>query len=94
MKKEYSKYPKPKTNEQEVLLHLIVENTVSIMDYSYMSGFRTRISRIVLIHGIFLTRVFETGINHHGNKYSYAVHGLPESQKQKAIELYLKLNKN
>lgn len=93
MNPEYKNYPVPKTNLEEILLHLIVEKTVSIMDYSYMSGFRTRVSTLVLKHGLFLTREFKTGINKHGNGYTYAVHGLPENQKEAAINLYLTLNK-
>ena len=84
--------PKPKTNIEEVLLHLILYKSVSIMDYPYMSGFRTRVSNIVLKHGLFLERVFETKYNIHGNAYSYAIHTLPENQREKAIEIYKSLN--
>lgn len=84
--------PKPKTNIQEVLLHLILYKSVSIMDYSYMSGFRTRVSQLILNHGLFLERVFETKYNVHGNAYSYAIHTLPENQKEKAIQIYINLN--
>ena len=40
----FNDLPLPKTNNQEVLLTLILQGTVSIFDYAYMSGFRTRIA--------------------------------------------------
>ena len=36
----------PKTTEQEILLHLIENDNVSIFDFPYLSGFRTRISNL------------------------------------------------
>lgn len=36
----------PKTTEQEILLHLIENGKVSIFDFPYLSGFRTRISNL------------------------------------------------
>ena len=36
----------PQTTEQEILLHLIENGSVSIFDFPYLSGFRTRISNV------------------------------------------------
>lgn len=87
-------YAFPKTSEQEVLLTLILQGHVSIFDFSYLSGYRTRVSQIQLIHGLKLDRVTDTRCNKFGNNYTYAIHKLPESEKQKAIDLYNKLNNN
>lgn len=85
-------YAFPKTSEQEVLLTLILQGHVSIFDFNYLSGYRTRVSQLQLVHGLNLTRVTATRCNKFGNTYVYAIHKLPESEKQKAIELYNKLN--
>jgi len=82
----------PKTSEQEVLLTLITQGHVSIFDFSYLSGFRTRVSQLQTVHGLLLDRVMDSRCNKFGNTYSYAIHRLPESEKEKAIVLYNKLN--
>ena len=43
-------------------------------------------------HGLFFERTLDKRCNKFGNQYSYAIHKLPESSKQKAIDLYYKLN--
>ena len=79
----------PKTTEQEILLHLIKNGSVSIFDFPYLSGFRTRISNLkakfVPIESSKLTST-----NKYGRTYSFAMHRLMD--KQKAIDLYEKLN--
>ena len=87
-------FPFPKTNTEEVLLTLILQKSVSIFDFSYMSGFRTRVSEIQSVHGILLDRQLESKKNKFGNTYTYAIHTLPECQKEKAIEVYYKINAN
>lgn len=82
----------PRTSEQEVLLTLITQGYVSIFDFSYLSGFRTRVSQLQTIHGLLLDRVTDTRCNKFGNTYTYAIHKLPISEKEKAINLYNKLN--
>ena len=37
---------KPRTNIQEVLFEMISSGEVSIMDFPYLSGFRTRVSGV------------------------------------------------
>ena len=79
----------PQTTEQEILLHLIENGSVSIFDFPYLSGFRTRISNLkakfVPIETLKLT-----SINKYGRTYSFAMHRLID--KQKAIDLYEKIN--
>lgn len=85
-------YSFPKTSEQEVLLTLIIQGHVSIFDFPYLSGFRTRVSDLQIKHSLFLERVMDSRCNKFSNSYSYAIHRLPSSEKEKAIELYNKLN--
>lgn len=94
MKKDlFQGYEFPQSSEQEVLLTLITQGHVSIFDFSYLSGFRTRVSDLQLKHGLFLERVTDTRYNKFGKAYNYAIHRLTEKEKPKAIELYKKLNK-
>lgn len=88
-------FSKPKSNIAEVLLTLIQDGNVSIKDkaFGHLSGFRTRISDLTLKHGLQLETKMEKDTNKFGNSYSYAVHILPESQKEYAIELYNKINR-
>ena len=45
--------PMPKTATQEVLLSLILQGSVSIFDFAWMSGFRTRISNLKLDYNFY-----------------------------------------
>jgi hypothetical protein len=84
-------FPFPRTNEQEVLLTLITQGHASFLDFSYMQGFRTRISNLSLVHGLPLERKTDKRCNKFGNSYTYAIHILPREAKDKAIDLYKKL---
>lgn len=84
----------PTTNIEEVLLTLITKGNVSIFDFSTLSGFRSRVSNLVCKYGLKLeTQMIERN-NKFGNRYKYGLHRLPEEEKEKAIALYKKLNKN
>lgn len=83
------KLANPKTNTQEILLTLIDKGKVSIFDYPYLSGFRTRISNIKNELGLELETVHKSSKNKFGHPYSYAEHILVD--KNKAIEIYKKL---
>lgn len=87
-------YEYPTTSQEEVLLTLILQGHVSIFDFPYLSGFRTRVSNLVVIYGLKLNRVLDSRVNKYGNTYQYAIHKLPTEEKEKAILLYQKLNKN
>jgi len=87
-------YEYPTTSQEEVLLTLILQGHVSIFDFPYLSGFRTRVSNLVVIYGLKLNRVLDSRFNKYGNTYQYAIHKLPTEEKEKAILLYQKLNKN
>lgn len=79
---------KPKNNTCEVLYTLITKGSVSIMDFPYMSGFRTRISE--LNKKIVLKKQRLASKNKFGNSYSYINHTI--DNKKEAINLYKKLN--
>lgn len=84
--------PQPKTSTQEVLLTLITQGNVSIFDFPYLSGFRTRISNLKLDYNLDIQTEKKTKENKFKNTYTYAYHTLPETEKQKAIDLYNELN--
>jgi hypothetical protein len=81
----------PKTNLQEVLLTLILKGNVSLFAFPVMAGFRTRVSNLVLDYGLNLETTKAKRCNKFGNHYTYHIHKLPASQKEKAIELYNKM---
>jgi hypothetical protein len=83
----------PKNSKSEVLYTLIEEGRVSIMKYPYLSGFRTRVSELVSKHEIPLIRQSRHAKNKFGNPIMYIEHVLPESQKQKAMEVYQIINR-
>ena len=80
----------PKTAKQEVLHHLITHGKVSIMDFPYMSGFRTRISEFILEYDITIKKKHITAVNKYFNTYTYTLHILPKKQLKKAIKIYNK----
>lgn len=82
----------PKTSKSEILLHLILFGSVSIKNFSTLSGFRTRISDLILDHGLILEREWVHAFNKFGNRIKYANHIMPESQRNKAVEIYKLIN--
>ena len=84
----------PRTSEQEVLLTLITQGYVSIFDFPYLSGFRTRVSQIQTKRGLTLDRVLDKRCNKFGNTFTYAIHKLNPKDKTNAIEIYNKLTSN
>jgi len=84
-------YRPPTTNIQEVLLTLILNGSTTFFDFSYMQGYRTRVSNLVNTHGINLETKKSNRCNKFGNSYTYHIHILPPSEKEKAIELYNKM---
>ena len=92
MKNNFEGFNYPKTSEQEVLLTLITQGYVSIIDFPYLSGFRTRVSQLQTNRGLILDRVLDKRYNKFGNAFTYAIHKLNPKNKIKAIEIYNKLN--
>jgi hypothetical protein len=81
----------PKTNLQEVLLTLILQGNVTLFNFPVMAGFRTRVSDLVLKHGLNLKTTKAQRCNKFGNSYTYHIHKLPAIEKDKAIEIYNKM---
>ena len=82
----------PRTNTQEILYTLISTGKVSIFDYPYLSGFRTRISE--LRQHLNIETIKDLRCNKFGNQYAYAIHILPKGQIEKSISLYKKMQQN
>jgi hypothetical protein len=87
-------YEFPTTNTQEILLTLILQGYVSLFDFPYLASFRTRISELNNEYGLKLNRIIDQRNNKFGNSYYYAIHHLSPEEKENAILLYKKLNKN
>lgn len=83
--------PQPKTVTQEVLHCLIINGKVSIKDFPYLSGFRTRVSELKHKYGLLFTTKKHLGVNKFGHEFIYACHYLPASQIENAINIYNKL---
>ena len=79
----------PLTNTQEILYTLIKQGHVSIFDFPYLSGFRTRVSELRLEHNLEIESINLNRCNKFGNHYSYKLHRLKD--REQAIELYKKL---
>lgn len=78
----------PKNTTAEVLYTLIKKGSVSIMDFPYMSGFRTRISELSKLIALKKDRISKK--NKYGNTYIYVNHILMD--KKHAKKLYEKIN--
>lgn len=81
----------PKTNKDEIILTLIMAGKVSIMDFPYLSGFRTRVSEIrdlFMKKGLPLHTSMNTGINKFKRTYLYAVHQIDLKNIQEIIKIY------
>lgn len=81
----------PKTNIQEILLTLITYGDVSIKDFPYLSGYRTRVSELENKHGLQLYTENHTGVNKFGNSYTFVKHCLHITMIKDAVSLYKKL---
>ena len=84
----------PLTTKAEVLSALIKNGSVSIKGFSWMEGFRTRVSELNIKHSIPLLKTTETGTNKHGNPIRYKRHSLPPENLELALSVYEKINKN
>ena len=80
----------PQTTEQEILLHLIENGKVSIFDFPYLSGFRTRISNLKK-KGVEIESKLIKGINKYGNSYMFALNSIID--KNTAVSTYENLTR-
>lgn len=83
----------PRNTTARILYALIIKGKVSLVDFPYLAGFRTRISELYHHHNVKLIHKVETDVNRDGNSYYYKVHFLPQDEKQNAIEIYKNINK-
>ena len=80
----------PNTFIQEILFYLIINGTVSILDFPHLSGFRSRISDLKRFYNLGLSTEIITNTSKYGNKSKYAKHILID--KEFVINFYKKLN--
>jgi len=84
----------PPTNTKAEVLSALIENgSVSIKNFSWMEGFRTRVSELALKHSIPLLKTTIVGLNKHGNTIRYIKHSLPPKEVNNAIQVYNLINK-
>jgi len=83
----------PNSSLQEVLFCLITKGSASIVDFRFLSGFRTRISNLSLDHGLKMDNEDAEGENKFGRKFRYVIHKLPFSEMENAVNIYKKLQK-
>jgi hypothetical protein len=87
-----SNLPKPKSSIGDVLFTLLENGSVSLEDYPWLQGLRTRVSELNRKHGIFLETETVKGKNRHGHTMVYNRHILPVSERDKALKLYYKIS--
>jgi hypothetical protein len=87
------KMKQPTTNIQEILYTLITQGHVSIFDFPYLSGFRTRVSELKLKYGLIIETKKDTRCNKFGNQYTYCIHFLHKEHQKKAIQVYVQMSK-
>lgn len=75
----------PLTNTQEILYTLISQGYVSLFDFPYLAGFRTRVSELVNKHGIPLQTIKHQRHNKFGNAYTYHIHKLLDREHAKKV---------
>jgi hypothetical protein len=83
----------PVNTTAEVLYVIITKGSASIEEFSWMAGFRTRISELNNKHLIPLLNTREKGRNKHGNQIWYKRHSLPIGDQNFALSVYDKINK-
>jgi hypothetical protein len=85
--------PRATTDKQKVLRHAIRTGSVSIKNFGYLCGFRTRISELNSL-GVPFYKIIKTDVNENGNSYYYMEHQIKQEDRSKAIDLYFKLLRN
>lgn len=75
---------KPKTNKQEILYEAIYKGNVSLVDFPYLSGFRTRVSELRK-EGVNFRKEKIEKRNKFGRIIRYQKHILTDPEKAKSI---------
>lgn len=91
-KNQKNRIPEPKSDNAEVLLHLIKKGSVSAKDFWWLSGYRSRISNLLLRHNVPIRKESKTGTNKRGNQFQYIVCHLDAHHKETALAIYHKIN--
>lgn len=84
------KLQKPNSDKATILYHLIKYGSVSMKTFSWMEGYRTRVSELKRKHEIALNDKLEKTTNRFGRGMHYYEHHLVN--KDHAIKVYEKIN--
>lgn len=84
------KLSKPNSDKATILYHLITKGTVSMKTFSWMEGYRTRVSELRKKHQIEMADRLEKTKNRFGREMYYYAHDL--LNKPHVIEVYKKIN--
>ena len=84
----------PETTIQEVLYEMITRGSVSINQFMWLPGFRTRISTLKLKYNLPFENVPKIGKNKWGREYDYTVHVLKNENIELAKQIYNEMQKN
>lgn len=85
------KLKKPTSSLTEVLYELLTNKSISNANLPYMWGFRARISKLRLTHGISLKSTMVSAKNKHNRNFKYVSHEL--LNKKFALKKYNELIK-
>ena len=84
----------PTTTIQEVLYEMIARGSVSIVQFPYLSGFRTRLSNLKIKYKLPFDNIIKVGKNKWGREYDYTVHVLKNENIELAKSIYNEMQKN
>ena len=84
----------PETTIQEVLYEMIARGSVSIVQFHYLSGFRTRFSNLKIKYGLPFDNIIKIDKNKWGREYDYTVHVLKNENIELAKNIYKEMQKN
>lgn len=84
----------PETTLQEVLYEMITRGGASIVQFSWLCGFRTRISELKNKYNLPFENVPKIGKNKWGREYDYTVHVLKNENIELAKSIYNEMQKN
>jgi len=84
----------PLSYRARVLYTLIEKGGVSLKDYPFLAGFRTRISELKRDFNVKLIPTVVTDVDIYGSHYYYKHHSLPPEEVNNAIQVYNLINKS